>query len=343
MLRHVPRGLLVPRCWPSMPTVRHCTTASSSSASVAGPMSALKAFHNFMQPYGQYFVHVGNVILLLAINQTDMLSMRLMMVTASGLGMAYNLLQPKPLFAPALWGCGFLASHFYNIYLLLKEKQKMTLSTDQEHVYESAFMRFGFTPRQFLDLLEQAYGQWNSFSENALISKQGDPLREVHYLMEGECVLISTTGDDMFKIQPGKGGWIGEFFDPNSKPEVWEKERFRPISCKCITSQCRTLSMDMKKVDEIVKASPRLTEFATRVEVSDLWGKLHRAQPEHRRQTYQAMIAVAVSDGFLEDHEIKLAEEFRARHKLTDDDHSRALEKVGWTQKDWDARRKPKT
>eukprot|EP00931_Biecheleriopsis_adriatica_P066069 TRINITY_DN40489_c0_g1_i1.p1 TRINITY_DN40489_c0_g1~~TRINITY_DN40489_c0_g1_i1.p1 ORF type:complete len:166 (-),score=22.00 TRINITY_DN40489_c0_g1_i1:51-548(-) len=165
-------------------------------------------------------------------------------------------------------------------------------------------------------------------------------MKEVHYLYEGEGDMVSATGDKMWSILPGKGGWLGEFFDPNSKPDCWEKERIRPVSFKCTASRCRTLSIDCRKADEIMKSNPRLTESATRAEVADLWGKLHRAQPEHRRLTYEAMVAVAASDGKIEDHEVKLIDDFRSRHNLTDGDHCKALEKVGWTVKQWNARRR---
>lgn len=266
------------------------------------------------------------------------------MVTASSFGILYNLLQPKPLVPPAIWGVFFVGSHLFNIYLILKEKQKIMLSDDQEKVYEEAFMRFGFTPRQFIDILTEAGAQWCNFSQYSFIFQRGEPMKQVHYMMEGEGVMISMTNDEMGKCRPGKGGWIGEFFDPNASPEsyteeAWQK-RIRPVSVKCTSSTCRTLALDMRKVQEVMHSNKRLTENATRAEVSDLWGKLHRSNADHRRQTYIAMVAVAASDGEIEDHEVKLLEDFRTRHKLPDSAHSEALEKIDWTEEDWKSRRR---
>ena len=49
--------------------------------------------------------------MLLAINQKDMLQLRGLSVTASLFGIAYNLLQPVPLWAPAAWGAFFISCH----------------------------------------------------------------------------------------------------------------------------------------------------------------------------------------------------------------------------------------
>ena len=116
-----------------------------------------------------WFVHAGNGIVLVAINQTDMLRLRYMSVAASCFGMAYNLLQPKPLIAPAAWGAFFVCCHAYQISVLLREQQETHLPGDRNPhtlarfhmngrthahtrgrklVYDQAFAPHGFTRRQ---------------------------------------------------------------------------------------------------------------------------------------------------------------------------------------------------
>ena len=48
---------------------------------------------------------------LLQQRQKDMLQLRSLSVTASCCGIAYNLLQPTPLWAPAAWGAFFISCH----------------------------------------------------------------------------------------------------------------------------------------------------------------------------------------------------------------------------------------
>lgn len=290
----------------------------------------------------QWFVHGGNVILLGAVNQTDMVMMRLMMVIASTCGLAYNILQPKPLVPPAIWGVFFIGSHMYNLYLLFKERRPMTLSEDQEKVYEDAFFKFGFTPRQFMDILEQANAQWCNYSMGSFVFQKGEKFKQAHYLMEGEGEMVSTTGDVMFKMQPGKGGWIGEFYDPFATAESLAQERIRPVSFKCTATRCRTLALDFAQVHQVIRSSPKMSENATRAEVADLWGKLHRSVPETRRLTYEAMMSVAASDGVIAENEVKLLEDFRVRHKIPETAHEASLEKIGWSKEEWAARRQRK-
>lgn len=45
--------------------------------------------------------------------QKDMLQLRSLSVTASFCGIAYNLLQPTPLWAPAAWGAFFISCHLH--------------------------------------------------------------------------------------------------------------------------------------------------------------------------------------------------------------------------------------
>ena len=52
--------------------------------------------------------------------------------------------------------------------------------------------------------------------------------------------------------------------------------------------------------------STSVFEAATRAEISDLWGKLRGSHHEHRRNTYSAMLELAVADGKVDVQEAKL-------------------------------------
>mmetsp|Transcript_7039 Transcript_7039/g.17188 ORF Transcript_7039/g.17188 Transcript_7039/m.17188 type:complete len:93 (+) Transcript_7039:265-543(+) len=75
-------------------------------------------------PYANYFVHIGNILALIATNQSEMISLRVFMISVTTCMISFNLLQyPKPLVVPALWGTVFIISHGYQIFLLLQEKR----------------------------------------------------------------------------------------------------------------------------------------------------------------------------------------------------------------------------
>merc|ERR1719492_70866 len=160
---------------------------------------------------------------------------------ASFCGIGFNMLQPRPLIAPACWGVFFICCHVFQISILWRERRHISLSEDEELAYESAFLRYGFTPRQFIDVINSCQVRFKSFSTDATIHRKGDDMETIDCLLEGEVQIISTTGDPMGKTKPGKGGWLGEFFDPNMDPTYWDKPHNYRISYNCISEGgCRT-------------------------------------------------------------------------------------------------------
>lgn len=326
-----PRGAVVSMlgCFPScratqrvfMQLDRHKGRYSSSFAR-ARELCSSKA---------HWFVHAGNGIVLVAINQTDMLHLRYMSVAASCFGMAYNLLQPKPLIAPACWGAFFICCHAYQISILLREQQETHLATDRKLVYDQAFASYGFTRRQFVDILDSCGAErWHSWKRGDYIQRKGEPMVDVHYVCEGQVAQISSTGDTMSRYRPGKGGWLGEFFDSNL--DEWRAQEHKlPISYQCAADTCRTMSLCREPLHLAMKANPRLSQAAMRAEVADLWGKLHRSTPEFRVQTYRAMLAVATSDGVITSGERQMLLDFKMRHEIADDAHNQMLQELGWS------------
>ncbi|CAK9000082.1 unnamed protein product [Durusdinium trenchii] len=289
------------------PFVRRCVTAHRGG----GFLHALSCFKERWSTKCHYFVHIGNCIVLLAINQKDMLQLRSLSVTASLFGIAYNLLQPSPLWAPAAWGGFFISCHLYYIAQLLRDRVGITLDADHEAAYEMAFMGHGFTPRQFLKLFEAAHGRIEEARCGTFICRKGEPKKWVHYLLDGKVMLIDGSEDKVVNIVPGKGSWLGEFFDPAEPEDHWATPHFHQVSFKCIAPRCRLLTLEIDSLHRAIREAG-LAEAATRAEISDLWGKLRGSHHEHRRNTYSAMLELAVADGKVdakeEDHEVKLAE-----------------------------------
>ncbi|CAE7558756.1 unnamed protein product [Symbiodinium natans] len=310
--------------------LRGCATTQSPG----GFFHAVSCFRERWTSRCHYFVHVGNCIVLLAINQKDMLHLRTLSVTASCCGIAYNLLQPTPLWAPAAWGAFFISCHLYYITHLLRDRVGITMDPDHEAVYERAFMPHGFTPRQFLKILQAASGRIEEASCGAYICRQGEAKKWIHYLLEGEAMLIDKSEDKVVNILPGKGGWLGEFFDPAAPEDHWDAPRAHQVSFKCIAHRCRFLTLEISPLHKAILASD-LAEAATRAEVSDLWGKLHGSHHEHRRNTYSAMLELAVADGKVDAKEVELLEKWKTRHGIPEDDHQVKLAELGWTTEDF--------
>lgn len=322
---------------------RGFSSFSNGVAEAAGGSgSSLVQFSRLCTEKRHYFVHAGNLIVLAAINQTDMLLLRGLMVTATSFGIVYNLLQPKPLITPACWGLFFIGCHVFYITLLLWERQPIVLSPDQEQAYEMAFMRFGFSPRQFCEVLDSARARWCVFSEGVKLHKRGDPFNDISFLLEGEVQMIGADCECVKTLRPGKGGWLGEFFNPNADDaEVAGYEgQVHEMTCKCVSEWCRTLTLSRKELHLCLSSNPRLKEASTRAQVDDLWGKVHMGVPESHRNAYQKMVEVAVSDGTVDRRERPLLDTWRERHRIPWEIHLACLQELGWSQEEFEAGRR---
>eukprot|EP00913_Durusdinium_trenchii_P032317 g30258.t1 len=133
-------------------------------------------------------------------------------------------------------------------------------------------------------------------------------------------MLIDGSEDKVVNIVPGKGSWLGEFFDPAEPEDHWATPHFHQVSFKCIAPRCRLLTLEIDSLHRAIREAG-LAEAATRAEISDLWGKLRGSHHEHRRNTYSAMLELAVADGKVDAKEVELLNKWKARHRVPEEDH----------------------
>lgn len=134
---------------------------------------------------------VGNLFALAAAASHDHIALRVLAGFGSLSVVSFNVLMPKPLKAhqktAAIWGMMFAALHFVNLGLLLREQHTgVSLSEEEEDIYEHGFQRFGVTPRQFQRLLS-AGARFVDYGPGEIISELGKPVDRVHYVIHGTC------------------------------------------------------------------------------------------------------------------------------------------------------------
>ena len=125
-----------------------------------------------------YFVHAGNSLAVVASMSEDMVQLRSFMIGATACSMCFNALQRPALWTPVYWGSFFVSMHAYQIAKILRERQSISLSEREARVYESAFLPYGFTPRQFVSLM--ATGSFVTLTPGATCASQGEPVRALH-------------------------------------------------------------------------------------------------------------------------------------------------------------------
>ena len=218
----------------------------------------------------------------------------------------YNLLQPRPLFAPAAWGLFFIAGHSMQIYILLSQKLKIAFTEEEEDLYEKAFLPHGFTPRAFRSLVDEGemalravhkgdflYRQvLNSFCilkgaffiTGCICSNQGDPITDIGFLVNGSMIAVlnnnivnkvQATHHDHDDEEEGvardmHGGWCGELWDNDYD---FSKEHKWAVSFKA-TEDSIVAMWNKKKLHDIMAASTSTQLAANHAQISDLWSKL---------------------------------------------------------------------
>lgn len=109
---------------------------------------------NFFSP--NYFIHVGNVLLLVAYSVRDILWLRLFAVGAALISIPYFVLQPTTLWAPLIWSVVFAAINLLQAGRLFIERRPVKLTPEEENIRRLVFK--DLPPRKVLQVL--GVGSW---------------------------------------------------------------------------------------------------------------------------------------------------------------------------------------
>eukprot|EP01125_Pyxidicula_operculata_P020177 TRINITY_DN7408_c0_g1_i2.p1 TRINITY_DN7408_c0_g1~~TRINITY_DN7408_c0_g1_i2.p1 ORF type:complete len:276 (-),score=21.88 TRINITY_DN7408_c0_g1_i2:253-1080(-) len=179
-----------------------------------------------------YFVHIANVLGIVAMGMTDMILLRFFLLAATVCGVAYNIFLPRPLLPPAAWGVFFTVGHSVMIIYLLRQPTKIDLSPQEMELYEQAFMSHGFTPYQFANLIKDPQIHWQTIEEGTYLTREGDPKKEIWFLLKGKVNLYRH--QKLIRViypaatTSGNLAWIGDFGSPNANhpEENWSVSSF---------------------------------------------------------------------------------------------------------------------
>src|SRR5438132_4659750 len=86
-----------------------------------------------------YFIHVANVLLVVAYSVRDILWLRLFAVGASLISIPYFVLQPTTLWAPLSWSVVFAAINLLQSWRLYVERRPVQLTAEEEEIQGIVF------------------------------------------------------------------------------------------------------------------------------------------------------------------------------------------------------------
>lgn len=273
-----------------------------------------------------YFIHTGNFILLIAVNQTDMFALRGLSVLASGCGIAYNLLQPKPLLPAAIWGGFFLSCHAFRICLLLREQRDIDLDETEQALWESTFQTV-FTKMEMRELLD--VGRRVEASEGRVIAQAGAPSQYCLLLIaHGQVKVESAQGSEL--ARSGPGDFLNEFRFVRgqcSDPE--------PVT-STFSSHSTAIQWDMRELQEYLESKP-----AVQQKLKSLFGlkmilKVERTNDSQDFKAYVNVLSGVVAHNVVMPAKLAHLDHFRDTRKISSDAHRRALQELGYTEEQYD-------
>ena len=129
-----------------------------------------------------YFIHVANVLLLVAYSVRDILWLRLFAVGASLISIPYFVLQPTMLWAPLSWSVVFAAINLPQSWRLFIERRPVKLTPEEEEIRWLVFR--DLPPRKVLQVL--SVGSWTTLEVGERLIESGKPPETVSLIVRGK-------------------------------------------------------------------------------------------------------------------------------------------------------------
>ena len=147
------------------------------------------------------WIHLGNVLFLLAYLVRDILWLRILTVVGTLCLMAYYVC--CALYVPIIWNSLFTIVNVVQITLLIMERRPVFLGEDELRLYRNVFRTL--TPREFSKLLLIA--DWKHTTEGEVLLEQDEPISQLA-LVSGGTASVEIDGRHIADVGPGQ--FIGE-------------------------------------------------------------------------------------------------------------------------------------
>ena len=185
------------------------------------------------------------------------------------------------------------------------------MSERAHELYERTFLPFGFTPREFTELLSATDAKWVTFRDGDMVFKQGQPINCVHFVcfrdtrapsdgrggrkdrseafeilrdrrQDGGAEERADALEVVNRVDHNRGAWAGEPWDPEAS---WDTERCSAHSCRIVTNgsdrTVHAVRFNAQALHDFIAGNPAVQPAADRLAISDTWGKLHHATRAH--------------------------------------------------------------
>jgi Cyclic nucleotide-binding domain len=208
-----------------------------------------------------YFIHAGNVLLLVAYTVRDIFWLRLFAVASSLIAIPYFLFQPTPLWAPFGWSVLFSGINAYKAWRLFLERRPVKLTPEEEEVRRLAFA--DLPPREVLRVL--SIGSWTAAEVGERLIERGKSVESISLIVRGK---VEMTEDGRVLGVLGAGDLVGSALLLSGAPPEVDAVTVEPA---------RMHRWDVGTLQRYLDAHPETRIVFQRHLAHDLVGKLERA------------------------------------------------------------------
>lgn len=150
----------------------------------------------------QNLIHVGAVFYLICFLFQNQIKLRCFAIAGDIAYSAYFYgASEQPLWSAMFWSCTYIAINIVMILLLVNDSREGKLSDNELKLYRSMST---LSPGEFRKLV--ALGKWHRTESDIALTKEGENISQLHYVLEGE-VAIEKSGR---KIEVKPEVFIGE-------------------------------------------------------------------------------------------------------------------------------------
>jgi len=208
-----------------------------------------------------FFIHAGNVLLLVAYTVRDILWLRLFALASSLIALPYFALQPKPLWEPLGWTILFAVINVYQSWRIFVERRPVKLTPEEEEIHKRVFREL--PPRKFLQVL--SIGTYTTSEIGARLLERGKRAQAISLILRGK---VRVTRDERVLGELTAGDIVGSALilsgvsaDVNA----------------VATEEVRSLRWEVDPLDQFLAGNPETRIALQKYLAQDLAGKLNRA------------------------------------------------------------------
>ena len=215
------------------------TTAAGAASGEIGTtaQSLAQRAVDFLKLNGPVLLlNFGSLCTLAGFTRTDVLELRIGNLIGNVCGMTYFII--NRLVPPFSWAAVFGLTNATNIYWILEERSdKVTMTKDEQALYEEHFLTHGVTPKQFRMILDKS--EVVHVPKDQIIVRANQQLDSVYLVVSGrtEASILgrhltyasSLPGNSVRQKGGDSGAWIGEIQFLES---FWQKEQIQRRNTK---------------------------------------------------------------------------------------------------------------